>query len=80
MDKEIVKIKTETKQTFRSKSTNKTYDSKETFLQHHKEDDLAVDTTVTVTNEGIRLITESNESKIIYASSTWWYRITVCNI
>jgi hypothetical protein len=56
MDKEIVKIKTETKQTFRSKSTNKTYDSKETFLQHHKEDDLAVDTTVTVTNKGLDLL------------------------
>jgi hypothetical protein len=56
MDKEIVKIKTETKQNFRSKSTNKTYDSKEAFLQHHKEDDLAVDTTVTVTNKGLDLL------------------------
>jgi hypothetical protein len=56
MDKEIVKIETETKQNFRSKSTNKTYDSKEAFLQHHKEDDLAVDTTVTVTNKGLDLL------------------------
>jgi hypothetical protein len=61
MDKEIVKIETVTKQTFRSKSTNKTYDSKEAFLQHHKEDDLAVDTAVTVTNKGLDLLTESNE-------------------
>ena len=55
-DKEIVKIETETKQTFRSKSTNKTYSTKEEFLQHHQEDDLAVDTTVTVTNKGLDLL------------------------
>ena len=55
-DKEIVTIETVTKQTFRSKSTNKTYDSKEAFLQNHKEDDLAVDTAVTVTNKGLDLL------------------------
>ena len=55
MDK-VVKIETETKHTFRSKSTNKTYDSKELFLVNHTEDDLAVDTAVMVTNEGLNLL------------------------
>ena len=50
------KIETTTKHTFRSKSTNKTYETKEQFLQHHVEDDLAVDTAVTVTNEGLNLL------------------------
>jgi|TARA_R110000796_G_scaffold81366_1_gene179261 hypothetical protein len=50
------KIETTTKHTFRSKSTNKTYETKEQFLQHHAEDDLAVDTAVTVTNEGLNLL------------------------
>jgi len=56
MDKEPIKIETTTKQIFRSKSTSKTYDSKEEFLKHHQEDDLAVDTTVTVTNKGLDLL------------------------
>ena len=56
MDKEIVKIETVTKQTFRSKSTNKTYDTKEEFLRNNKEEDLAIDTTVTVTNKGLNLL------------------------
>ena len=55
MDK-IVKIETTTKQTFRSKSTNKTYESKKEFLRNHKEEDLAVDTAVTVTNKGLDLL------------------------
>ena len=55
MDK-VVKIETVTKQTFRSKSTNKTYKSKEEFLRNHKEEDLAVDTAVTVTNKGLDLL------------------------
>ena len=55
MDK-LVKIETETKQTFRSKSTNKTYDTKEEFLRNHKEEDLAIDTVVTVTNKGLNLL------------------------
>ncbi len=55
MDK-LVKIETETKQTFRSKSTNKTYDTKEEFLRNHKEEDLAIDTAVTVTNKGLGLL------------------------
>jgi len=50
------KIETTTKHTFRSKSTNKTYETKEQFLQHHAEDDLAVDTAVIVTNEGLNLL------------------------
>ena len=50
------KIETTTKHTFRSKSTNKTYETKEQFLQYHAEDDLAVDTAVTVTNEGLNLL------------------------
>ena len=56
MDKEPVKIETKTTQTFRSKSTKKIYDSKEEFLKFHQEDDLAVDTTVTVTNKGLDLL------------------------
>ena len=56
MDKEPVKIETKTKQIFRSKSTNKTYDTKEEFLKNHQEDDLAIDTTVTVTNKGLDLL------------------------
>ena len=55
MDK-IVKIETTTKQTFRSKSTDKTYETKEEFLRNHKEEDLAVDTAVTVTNKGLDLL------------------------
>jgi len=55
MDK-VVKIETKTTQTFRSKSTNKTYESKEEFLKNHTEDDLAVDTAVTVTNKGLDLL------------------------
>ena len=55
MDK-VVTIETETKQTFRSKSTNKIYDTKEEFLKFHQEDDLAVDTAVTVTNKGLDLL------------------------
>jgi len=55
MDKPI-KIETVTKQTFRSKSTDKTYDTKEEFLRNHKEEDLAIDTAVTVTNKGLDLL------------------------
>ena len=55
MDKPI-KIETTSKQTFRSKSTNKTYDTKEEFLRNHKEEDLAIDTAVTVTNKGLELL------------------------
>jgi hypothetical protein len=55
MDK-VVKIETETKQTFRSKSTKKIYETKEEFLNNHTEDDLAVDTAVTVTNKGLDLL------------------------
>ena len=56
MDKEPVKIETKTKQIFRSKSTDKTYNTKEEFLKNHQEDDLAIDTTVTVTNKGLDLL------------------------
>jgi len=55
MDK-VVKIETETKQTFRSKSTKKIYETKEEFLKNHTKDDLAVDTAVTVTNKGLDLL------------------------
>ena len=55
MDKPV-KIETKTKQTFRSKSTDKTYNTKEEFLRNHKEEDLAVDTAVTVTNKGLDLL------------------------
>ena len=53
---EPVKIETTTKYTFRSKFTNKTYKTKEEFLKFHQEDDLAVDTAVTVTNKGLDLL------------------------
>ena len=53
---EPVKIETTTKYTFRSKSTNQTYKTKEEFLKNHAEDDLAVDTAVTVTNKGLDLL------------------------
>ena len=56
MDKEIPKIETVTTNTYRSKSTKKTYKSKEEFLQNHNEEDLAVDMTVTVTNKGLDLL------------------------
>ena len=55
---DVVKIETTTKQTYRSKSTNKTYESKEDFLKNHSEEDLAVDTAVTVTNKGLELLQE----------------------
>ena len=55
MDKPV-KIETTSKQTFRSKSTNKTYNTKEEFLRNHKEEDLAIDTAVTVTNKGLELL------------------------
>jgi hypothetical protein len=61
MDKPV-KIETVTKQTFRSKSTNKTYDTKEEFLRNHKEEDLAVDTAVTVTNKGLDLLQKVMQS------------------
>ena len=61
MDKPV-KIKTTSKQTFRSKSTNKTYDTKEEFLRNHKEEDLAVDTAVTVTNKGLDLLQKVMQS------------------
>jgi hypothetical protein len=61
MDK-VVKIETKTKQTFRSKSTNKTYETKEEFLRNHKEEDLAIDTAVTVTNKGLDLLQKVMQS------------------
>jgi len=61
MDKPV-KIETTTKQTFRSKSTNKTYETKEEFLRNHKEEDLAVDTAVTVTNKGLDLLQKVMQS------------------
>ena len=53
---EPIKIETTTKHTFRSKSTNKTYETKEELLKKNDEDDLAVDTAVTVTNKGLELL------------------------
>jgi|TARA_R110000822_G_scaffold83737_3_gene196975 predicted house-cleaning NTP pyrophosphatase (Maf/HAM1 superfamily) len=55
MDKDIPVINCDTKQLYRSKSTNKTYATKEEFLQSHSEQDLSVDTTVTISNEGLEL-------------------------
>ena len=52
----ILKIKTKTKETFRSKLTNKTYSTKEEFLKHHTEDDLAQDLTVTIDPKGLEVL------------------------
>jgi len=52
----VVKIETKTEHKYRSKSTNKSYSTKEEFLKNHTEDDLAVDTTVSVTNKGLDLL------------------------
>tara|TARA_R100001591_G_scaffold66235_1_gene75618 strand:- start:636 stop:848 length:213 start_codon:yes stop_codon:yes gene_type:complete len=42
------KIKCETKTTYRSKSTDKTYETEEEFLKHHSKEDLVTDVVVKV--------------------------------
>ena len=42
------KIKCETKTTYRSKSTDKTYETEEEFLKHHPKEDLVTDVVVKV--------------------------------
>jgi hypothetical protein len=48
-----VKIECETEESFKSKTTGKTYKTKEDFLKENKEEDLVVDLIVKVTNEGL---------------------------
>ena len=50
------KIDCTTEHTYRSKTTGKTYKTKEEFLKNHTEEDLAVDTAVTVTNKGLEVL------------------------
>jgi len=58
MDKEIVKIETETIETFRNKKTGQVYeDEKEArFDLTAKPEDIVKDVTVTVTNKGLDLL------------------------
>ena len=49
----VHKIECETVESFKSKITGKTYNSKEDFLKENKEEDLVVDLIVKVTNEGL---------------------------
>jgi len=49
----LPKIECETVESFKSKTTGKTYKSKEDFLKENKEEDLLVDLIVKVTNEGL---------------------------
>jgi hypothetical protein len=50
-----VKIECETVESFKSKKTGKTYNSKEDFLKENKEEDLIVDLSVKVTNRGLEV-------------------------
>ena len=49
----LPKIECETEESFKSKTTGKTYKTKEDFLKENKEEDLVVDLIVKVTNEGL---------------------------
>jgi len=49
----LVEIECKTVESFKSKVTGKTYTTKEDFLKENKEEDLIVDLTVKVTNEGL---------------------------
>ena len=48
-----VKIECETEESFKSKTTGKTYKTKEDFLKENNEEYLVVDLIVKVTNEGL---------------------------
>jgi hypothetical protein len=52
----IVEIECKTEESFKSKTTGKTYKSKEEFLKENKEEDLIVNLTVKVTNKGLELL------------------------
>jgi len=59
----IIKVKTKTKETFRSKSTGKTYATKEEFLQQHALEDLAQDLTVTIDPKGLEVLSAAMKKK-----------------
>ena len=52
----LVEIECKTLESFKSKTTGKTYTTKEDFLKENKEEDLIVDLTVQVTNKGLEVL------------------------
>ena len=58
-----VKIECETEESFKSKTTGKTYKTKEDFLKENKEEDLVVDLIVKVTNEGLAVFQKVMDQK-----------------
>ena len=52
----LVEIECMTVESFKSKTTGKTYTTKEEFLKENKEEDLVVDLTVQVTNKGLEIL------------------------
>ena len=52
----LVEIECKTVEKFKSKTTGKTYITKEEFLKENKEEDLIVDLTIKVTNEGLHVL------------------------
>ena len=58
MDKDLPKIETQTKETWRNVKTGQVYDSKEeaNFDLTAKEGDIVKDVTITVTNKGLDLL------------------------
>ena len=59
----VHKIECETEESFKSKITGKTYNSKEDFLKENKEEDLVVDLIVKVTNEGLAVFQKVMDQK-----------------
>ena len=59
----LPKIECETVESFKSKITGKTYNSKEDFLKENKEEDLVVDLIVKVTNEGLAVFQKVMDQK-----------------
>ena len=59
----LPKIECETVESFKSKTTGKTYNSKEDFLKENKEEDLVVDLIVKVTNEGLAVFQKVMDQK-----------------
>lgn len=52
----IHKIECKTEESFKSKTTGKTYKSKEEFLKENAIEDLQQDLSVTITNKGLELL------------------------
>jgi hypothetical protein len=51
----LPKIECETVESFKSKTTGKTYETKEAFLKENSPEDLIVDLSVKVTNRGLEV-------------------------